>query len=49
MGHRGILRIVNSPKLNALLAATTSRDFLERLKERAGFGYQIVVLAQKLR
>ena len=49
MGHRGILRIVNSPKLNALLAATTSRDFLERLKERAGFGYQIIVLAQKLR
>jgi len=48
MGHGGILRIVNSSKLNGLLAAATSRRFLEQLKERAGFGYQIIVLAQKL-
>jgi len=47
MGHGGILRIINCQKLNSLLAAATSRDLLERLKERAGFGYQIIVLAQK--
>jgi len=49
MGHGGILRIINSQKLNSLLAAATSRDYLEGLKERAGFGYQIIVLAQKCR
>jgi 2-polyprenyl-3-methyl-5-hydroxy-6-metoxy-1,4-benzoquinol methylase len=49
IGHRGILRIINSPKLNGLLATATSKAFLERLKERAGLGYQIIVLAQKLR
>ncbi|HYR88032.1 MAG TPA: class I SAM-dependent methyltransferase [Terriglobia bacterium] len=48
LGHRGILRIINSQKVNSLLAAATSRSYLERLKERAGFGYQIIVLAQKL-
>jgi 2-polyprenyl-3-methyl-5-hydroxy-6-metoxy-1,4-benzoquinol methylase len=47
IGHRGILRIVNSYKLTRLLAHVASTQFLDRLKERAGLGYQIVVLAQK--
>jgi len=47
MGHRGILRIVNSPKLNELLGSAMSSQFLDRLKEQAGLGYQIVALAQK--
>jgi len=49
MGNKGILRIVNSTKLNALLGVITPTTVAERLKERLGFGYQIVILAQKKR
>lgn len=47
IGNRGILRIVNSPKLNSLLGNLISTDSLTALKERAGFGYQIIAVAQK--
>ena len=43
----GVMRFVNSYKLNALLAALTSKARVQKLKERAGFGLQIGVLAQK--
>ena len=47
MGHRGILRLINSHKLNALLELFFSRRNLESLKERVGLGYTLIVLAQK--
>ena len=47
MGHYGILRLVNSPKLNALLGLVIPEGTLERLKERAGLGWTLVALAQK--
>lgn len=47
MGHRGLLRVTNSPKLNDMLAAFMSRQKIEELKEKAGLGYQIIALAQK--
>ncbi len=46
-GTRGILRLVNSYKLNALLETLVSAATLNAIKERAGFGWQMVVLAQK--
>jgi SAM-dependent methyltransferase len=47
IGDRGILRLVNSPKLNTALGWLLSPRGLERLKEWAGFGYTIIALAQK--
>jgi 2-polyprenyl-3-methyl-5-hydroxy-6-metoxy-1,4-benzoquinol methylase len=47
LGHRGVLGLVNSPKLNRLLGAVMSADRVEALKERAGFGWTQVVLARK--
>ena len=46
LGDKGILRIINSYKLNELLAETIGRDHVERLKERLGLGYCLIVLAQ---
>lgn len=46
LGHRGILRVLNSYKINKLLGKVISNKGLERLKERAGFGYTIIVLAR---
>ena len=46
-GARGILRLINSSKLNALLGAFIGPEKLGEIKERAGFGWQMVVLAQK--
>jgi len=46
-GHGGVLRIVNSPKLNRLVTRIVSQSFLDRLKERFGFGSCIVMLAQR--
>ena len=46
-GTRGILRLVNSYKLNSLFSKMVSQEKLDELKERAGFGWQMVVLAQK--
>jgi SAM-dependent methyltransferase len=47
LGDRGILRIVNSYKVNAVLGWLISAHYLERLKEWAGLGYSLVALAQK--
>jgi 2-polyprenyl-3-methyl-5-hydroxy-6-metoxy-1,4-benzoquinol methylase len=47
MGHGGVLRLVNSIKLNRLASVFVGSGRLERLKERAGFGYTWIVLAQK--
>jgi 2-polyprenyl-3-methyl-5-hydroxy-6-metoxy-1,4-benzoquinol methylase len=47
MGSRGILRLINSYKLNTLLRYLLPPTQLDALKERGGFGYQLIVLAQK--
>jgi 2-polyprenyl-3-methyl-5-hydroxy-6-metoxy-1,4-benzoquinol methylase len=46
-GNAGILRLVNSYKLNRLLGLVIPPDRIESLKGRLGFGYQLLVLAQK--
>jgi 2-polyprenyl-3-methyl-5-hydroxy-6-metoxy-1,4-benzoquinol methylase len=46
LGHRGILRLVNSYKINKLLGKIISDKNLESLKERAGYGYTIIVLGR---
>lgn len=47
MGHHGILRAVNSHKLNALLTRAIPERTLETLKERVGLGWTLIALAQK--
>ncbi len=47
MGNRGVLRIVNSHKLNQLLGRVVTPRRLEALKERLGLGYSIIVMGQK--
>ena len=46
-GKRGILRVVNSYKLNVLLRSLISQQKIDALKEKAGFGWQMIFLAQK--
>jgi 2-polyprenyl-3-methyl-5-hydroxy-6-metoxy-1,4-benzoquinol methylase len=46
-GSRGILRLVNSYKLNSVARWFVSQKKINQLKERAGFGWQMIVLAQK--
>jgi 2-polyprenyl-3-methyl-5-hydroxy-6-metoxy-1,4-benzoquinol methylase len=48
MGHRGIMKLVNSRKLNAALLNLFSESALEALKGWAGFGCTLVALARKL-
>jgi ubiquinone/menaquinone biosynthesis C-methylase UbiE len=47
MGNRGILRLVNSYKINTFLSLVVPEQQLEMLKERAGLGYTRIVLARK--
>jgi len=47
VGDRGILRFVNSYKLNRALGRVIPARYLERFKEWAGFGYTLVAVAQK--
>ena len=47
VGNQGVLRLINSPKLNSALQVFMGRDSLTALKEHAGFGYDLIVLAQK--
>jgi 2-polyprenyl-3-methyl-5-hydroxy-6-metoxy-1,4-benzoquinol methylase len=49
VGDLGVLRWVNSPRVARVLGALGPRQWLERAKERAGFGYQMLVLAQRAR
>lgn len=46
-GHRGILRIVNSPRLNSLLAHVIPKSSLDRAKERMFLGHTLMALAQR--
>jgi 2-polyprenyl-3-methyl-5-hydroxy-6-metoxy-1,4-benzoquinol methylase len=46
-GERGVLRLVNSPTINAAIAWIVSQERLDNWKERAGFGWQMIFLAQK--
>jgi 2-polyprenyl-3-methyl-5-hydroxy-6-metoxy-1,4-benzoquinol methylase len=46
-GHLGILRVVNSTRLNRLLRRLVSREAIERTKEMMGVGQTIAVLAQR--
>ena len=46
-GHEGFLRIVNSARVNRALGMLISRPTLESLKERAGLGQSLEVLAQR--
>lgn len=48
-GHRGILRIINSVKVNTILESFTSRLSLETLKKRMGFGKTLIAFAQRER
>jgi SAM-dependent methyltransferase len=45
-GHRGLLRFVNSRKLNALPSFLIGADRLKRFKEWLGLGQTIVLLAR---
>ena len=47
MGSRGLLKLVNSYKVNAALRRLFSRARLDAIKEWAGFGYTRIVLARK--
>jgi SAM-dependent methyltransferase len=46
-GDCGILRIVNSHKLNAALSRLVSKAVITRMKEYSGFGQTLVAVAQK--
>jgi 2-polyprenyl-3-methyl-5-hydroxy-6-metoxy-1,4-benzoquinol methylase len=46
LGNRGILRVVNSYKINKVLGLLVSQKNLEKFKERAMLGYTLIVLAQ---
>jgi 2-polyprenyl-3-methyl-5-hydroxy-6-metoxy-1,4-benzoquinol methylase len=46
-GSRGILRLVNSYKLNAAARWVIPQEKIDGLKEKAGLGSQMVFLAQK--
>jgi len=46
-GQLGILRIVNSAKLNAALSRLIPQHRIDRLKEKAGLGWQMIFVAQK--
>ena len=45
-GDRGFLRIANSAKVNAAVGLLFSKQQIERFKERAGWGYTLMILAQ---
>jgi 2-polyprenyl-3-methyl-5-hydroxy-6-metoxy-1,4-benzoquinol methylase len=47
IGNAGILRLVNSGKLNRLVGTVIPRRYVERLKEWAGLGYSVLAVAQK--
>jgi 2-polyprenyl-3-methyl-5-hydroxy-6-metoxy-1,4-benzoquinol methylase len=47
MGDRGVLRLVNSAKLNRALNLVIPETRLRALKERAGLGYTLIILARR--
>ncbi|HVH69562.1 MAG TPA: hypothetical protein VNB49_00435, partial [Candidatus Dormibacteraeota bacterium] len=46
-GHRGILRLVNSHRLNSALEFLVAKRRLNAFKEKIGLGWQMIFLAQK--
>ena len=46
-GNAGILRLVNSTKVNRIAGAIVSKNTLRRVKERLGLGYTVLLLARK--
>lgn len=46
-GHRGILRLINSSRLNKLIQGIVPEPSLVRAKEKMGLGRALVVVAQK--
>ncbi len=46
-GHGGILRLVNSPKLNRALGLVLGERRITTLKESAGLGWTLMALARK--
>jgi 2-polyprenyl-3-methyl-5-hydroxy-6-metoxy-1,4-benzoquinol methylase len=49
MGDRGILRVINSSRLDSALSAIIGASRLQAIKEQVGLGYIMVALAQKRR
>ena len=47
LGGHGVLRLINSNRMNTALGLLVSQKNLERFKEWAGWGYTLIVLAQK--
>jgi SAM-dependent methyltransferase len=47
VGDQGLLRLVNSPKLNSLLGRILPSGTIERLKERAMLGHTLIAWARK--
>jgi len=47
VGHGGVLRVVNSYKVNKLLGLALSERRIAAIKERLGFGTTIVALARR--
>ena len=46
-GHEGVLRVVNSPKLNGIATRVFSPESVRRWKERRGWGAGVVVVARR--
>lgn len=46
-GHLGLLRVINSSRLNSYGNAVFGADRIKRLKEAAGFGQSLFVVAEK--
>ncbi len=46
-GKLGILRLINSYKLNSIVGRIVSQEKLCSWKEKAGFGWQMIFVAQK--
>lgn len=46
-GSKGILRLINSHKLNSFLGFFLSDENIDKLKEKMGFGYIQMIIAQK--
>lgn len=47
LGNGGMLRFVNSPKVNHFVEMLLGAQRVERVKERMGLGYYLILLAQK--
>lgn len=46
-GHRGVLRLVNSTKVNRLVSSVVPQARLDAAKERVGLGHTLMVHARK--